>query len=241
MNKSPQHHPDKNLLIEFAAGTLERAPAIAVKTHLHYCPKCTLEVQQLEQVGAALFLSGISEPSTENTDKVDFTELMKKIDGIALAAEQVSNTTHIRDDENNESSHTHSLPSKYAALPQLVKKMMRNDEVKWQYTTKNLRSANLIAGQDQYAVSLQNILAGGHVPEHEHMGDEITVVLKGSFSDENNMYQQGDFLLKSIGDRHRPMASSNEDCLCLSVEQAPVKLTGTISRLLNPFIKINKM
>ena len=241
MNTSPQHHPDKNLLIEFAAGTLERAPAIAVKTHLHYCPKCTLEVQQLEQVGAALFLSGASEPSTENADKTDFTELMKKIDDIALAAEEVTNTAHVSDDQNNQSGHTNSLPSKYAALPQLVKKMMLNNKLKWQYTTKNLRSANLIAGQDQYAVSLQNILAGGHVPEHEHLGDEITVVLKGSFSDEDNMYQQGDFLLKSTGDRHRPMASSNEDCLCLSVEQAPVKLTGAFSRLLNPFIKINKM
>jgi putative transcriptional regulator len=238
MNRSPQHHPDKNLLTEFSAGTLERAPAIAVKTHLHYCPKCTLEVQQLEQVGAALFLSGLSEIPTESTDNADFNALMSKIDDISLAADKVKNAAHISHDK---SSNTQSLPKKYADLPELVKKMMLHNVVKWQYTTKNLRSANLIAGQDQYAVSLQNILAGGHVPEHEHQGDELTVVLKGSFSDENNMYQEGDFLAKSIGDRHRPMASSNEDCLCLSVEQAPVKLTGTFSRLLNPFIKINKM
>jgi putative transcriptional regulator len=237
MNTSPQHHPDLNLLTEFSAGTLERAPAIAVKTHLHYCHKCTLIVQQLEQVGAALFLSDVNEPSTENTD---FAALMNKIDNIAVADKKVTNTTHT-DDDNTEENTVHKLPSKYADLPQLVKKMMLNNAVQWQYTTQNLRSASLVAGQNQYAVSLQKIRAGGNVPEHEHLGDEITVVLKGSFSDEDSVYQEGDFLAKSVGDRHRPMASSNEDCLCLSVEQAPVKLTGTFSRLLNPFITINKM
>jgi putative transcriptional regulator len=240
MNTSPQHHPDKNLLTEFAAGALERAPAIAVKTHMHYCSQCTLEVEQLEQVGAALFLSG-AESFDESVDNADFTALMTKIEDIALAADNVNNAVHISNDETNENSHAHSLPKKYAALPELVKKMMLDNSIKWRRMTKNLRSANLVAGQDQYAVSLQKILAGGHVPEHEHLGDEMTVVLKGSFSDEDNIFQEGDFLAKRIGDKHRPMASSNEDCLCLSVEQAPVKLTGVLSRLLNPFIRISKM
>lgn len=232
MNTSPQHHPDKNLLTEFAAGTLERAPAIAVKTHLHYCRQCTQEIKQLEQVGAALFANSVNEQSVSEQSKgdahdVSFTDLMSKIDAIELPP--------------TEKTHNHKLSSKYDMLPELVKTMMANNPIKWQRATTNLRSASLVAGQDEYAVSLQKIRAGGCVPEHEHRGDEITVVLKGSFSDEDSMYQEGDFLAKGAGDKHRPMASSNQDCLCLSVEQAPVKLTGMFSRLFNPFININRV
>jgi putative transcriptional regulator len=237
MNTSPQHHPDKNLLIEFAAGTLERAPAIAVKTRLHYCRQCTLEIRRLEEVGAALFLDDDGDKPAAAADDAHFAQLMSAIDAI----ETTSDDSHHVNHSYNKIKSGYELPSKYASLPDLVKTMMTSNPLKWQNSTKNLRSASLVAGQDQYAVSLQKIRAGSQVPEHEHLGDEITVVLKGSFSDEDNMYQEGDFLAKSVGNKHRPMASSNEDCLCLSVEQAPVRLTGMFARLFNPFISIAKV
>ena len=242
---TPQHHPDKNLLTEYAAGTLARAPAIAVKTHLHYCQKCRLEVRQLEEIGAALFVNSHNEQpaetttvnATETAHNTHFVKLMSAIDDMEMP-NQNSNTAHASTEENKTK---HTLSSKYATLPELVKKMMANHPLTWRRSTKNLRSASLVANQDQYAVSLQKIRAGSQVPEHEHLGDEMTVVLKGSFSDEDNIYQEGDFLAKSVGDKHRPMASSNEDCLCLSVEQAPVRLTGMFTRLFNPFISIARV
>jgi putative transcriptional regulator len=238
MNTSPQHHPDKNLLIEFAAGTLERAPAIAVKTHLHYCRQCTMEIRQLEEVGAALFLNNDdNEQSTQVSSDAHFSQLMSTIDEMETTNSDANNASPVSQTTKTK----YDLPSKYTALPDLVKTMMTSNPLKWQRSTTNLRSASLVADQDQYAVSLQKIRAGGQVPEHEHLGDEITVVLKGSFSDEDNIYQEGDFLAKSVGDKHRPMASSNEDCLCLSVEQAPVRLTGMFTRLFNPFITIARV
>ncbi|NIQ14264.1 MAG: transcriptional regulator, partial [Candidatus Dadabacteria bacterium] len=82
--------------------------------------------------------------------------------------------------------------------------------------TPSLQVARLQTGQDQFEVSLHNIRAGGKIAEHGHKGTEITVVLKGSFSDANGIYQQGDFLLKEPGDVHQPIASQDSDCLCLT-------------------------
>lgn len=244
MNTSPQHHPDKNLLVEFAAGCLERAPAIAVSIHLQYCNHCRHEISQLEQVGAALLsLSAHEHDETLNEAQETndaFNALMAKIDqgGIGQRGIEKQHKEKQVTDGAHHSIHENHIPQKYATLPKIVKKMMEQKPITWKKVTANLRSASLVAGQDKYAVSLQKIKASGQVPEHEHRGSEITVVLKGSFSDEDNIYQEGDFLLKNSGDKHRPMASSNEDCLCLSVEQAPVKLTGLFARLFNPFIRI---
>jgi len=43
-------------------------------------------------------------------------------------------------------------------------------------------------------MALHRIKAGGKAPEHDHKGTEITVVLTGSFSDEDDIYQPGDFI-----------------------------------------------
>ncbi|MFT7388667.1 MAG: putative transcriptional regulator [Candidatus Endobugula sp.] len=240
MNTSPQHHPDKNLLTEFAAGCLDSAPAIAVSTHLHYCSHCRNEVRKLEQVGAALFSASVDDDlDQQQVDKPDvesitvsdsaFTSLMEKIEALVGVPKQMA--------DNHTKMALTTLSKKYELMPKVVQKMMTDNPIRWRTVTRNLRSAKLVAGQDKYAVSLQKILAGGQVPEHEHTASEITVVLNGSFSDEDSVYQQGDFLLKNAGDKHQPLASNNDDCLCLSVEQAPVKLTGFFMRWLNPFIR----
>jgi len=59
--------------------------------------------------------------------------------------------------------------------------------------------------------------------------------LTGSFSDEEGVYHPGDFLVKEPGNIHRPFAARNQECICLSVLEAPIRLTG-MKRVLNPFL-----
>ena len=37
---------------------------------------------------------------------------------------------------------------------------------------------------------------------------------------------------------HQPVADPGEDCICLAVTDAPLRLTGPFGRLLNPFLRI---
>lgn len=216
-----QHHPNKDVLAEYAAGTLDVAQAIAVRAHLHYCNECRMIVHEMENVAGAMLEQIAPEPLAVDS----FDQVMSAIDSTPISTRADSAQTTVIQKKHN--------------MPTVVQRMLDDTALKWRTVNKSLKTAQLTAGQNQYEVSLQKILAGGFAPEHDHRGTEITVVLTGSFSDKNGIYQTGDFLSKEPGDIHRPVAAHNEDCLCLTIQSAPVKLTGFWGRMINPFLRIH--
>ena len=89
----------------------------------------------------------------------------------------------------------------------------------------------------QDRVVLQKLCAGGKAPAHTHRGEETTIVLQGAFADNKGVFNQWDFVVLGQEDEHKPVALEGDDCITLSVLSAPLKLTGTFGRLLNPFIR----
>ena len=88
-----------------------------------------------------------------------------------------------------------------------------------------------------YRTTLIRVRAGRMVPQHTHEGNELTVVLRGAFHDETGHYVRGDLAIADASVDHRPIADEGEDCLCLAVTDAPLRLTGRFGRFLNPFIR----
>jgi len=183
-----QHHPDNNLLIEFANGTLDTAQAIAVKTHLHFCTKCQQNVQRLEQTAGAML--NVMEPETLAEDSFD--KLMDSLDKLTVETTEKPKIEKSR--KPTLSKEVDELSRQYGPLPKVVSKMINNQSLKWKQVNSSLQTRHLVAGQTIHQVSLQRINAGGIAPKHDHRGTEITVVLKGSFSDEQGIYQKGDFI-----------------------------------------------
>ena len=110
------------------------------------------------------------------------------------------------------------------------------DALKWKSFGKNLSIVDIDRVDEKREVALHRLAPGGAVAHHDHHGREITVVLTGSFSDRDGQYYPGDFIVKEPGEQHKPMASENSACVCLSVTDAPVKFTGMLTRLLNPVV-----
>ncbi len=127
-----------------------------------------------------------------------------------------------------------------AGFPQCLNKLLPEGTagLEWKKLSTSLSVARLGIGDTEREVALHKIKAGGGVANHDHKGREVTVVLTGSFSDQNGLYLPGDFLVKEPGEEHRPMASEDGECICLSVLEAPVKFTGPITRMINPFLRI---
>jgi putative transcriptional regulator len=121
-------------------------------------------------------------------------------------------------------------------LPSFVQGLLPEGNLDWRRLSPSLKVAPISVGEKDYELALHRIDAGGRAPEHDHYGREITVVLTGSFSDEDGIYQPGDFLVREEGNKHRPFAARNEDCICLSVLEAPIKLTG-LKSVFNPFLR----
>ena len=76
------------------------------------------------------------------------------------------------------------------------------------------------------------------MPFHTHEGCEFTLVLQGGYHDGDVGYARGDFQFADSSLNHSPVADPGEPCLCLAVLDAPMRLTGRIGRLVNPFIRL---
>ena len=63
-------------------------------------------------------------------------------------------------------------------------------------------------------------------------------VLAGGYKDAGKQFARGDFDVKEVTDHHRPVADEGGECIGLLVLDAPVRLTGPVGRLLNPFLRI---
>lgn len=219
MITSTNHHPDENMLIEFSAGTLDTAASICVSAHLHFCSSCRAKLLRLDQVGSQLMSQ--AEP------------VEVKDDALALVMEKIDSGDNAAPKE----------PSFHGDMPFSVNKLMGTSLINknWKRLSSSVDVARFKTGQDNFEVALHKICAGGKTPKHDHEGLEYTVVLKGSFSDENAVYREGDFLLRQPGDVHQPMGAQNGECICLSALSAPIKPTSPLGFLMKPWLRINPM
>lgn len=95
------------------------------------------------------------------------------------------------------------------------------------------RISTIDAGQAR----LLKIPAGQPVPEHEHNGRELTLVLTGSFHDKVGEFVHGDVEDVDQKTFHRPIAASVEECICLAVTDAPLIFKNLLPRLAQHFIR----
>lgn len=223
-----RHHPDEQFLTDYAAGGLDWGIALVVAAHLQFCPICKHKVAKLNKVGGDLLAT--AQPNAPAAES--FPQLMARIrEAQPQPAAPVEETMAGAKPWHKE------LP--WASLPIVVKKLLPQDKhLKWRFVNPHLKKARLASGQRDYEVALHRVAAGGAASRHNHRGLEITLVLQGSFSDQEGLYQQGDFLVRGPGQVHAPTATQNEDCLCLTLTEAPMVLTGFWGRLLNPVLSI---
>ena len=124
------------------------------------------------------------------------------------------------------------------ALPKAIRKLTNGniEKLSWRNLGKSFRYSTIKTSDNQRESSLLEIKAGGEIPKHHHGGDEITVVLKGSFSDHEDRYHTGDYIVRTRGETHTPVASQDEDCLCLATLDAPIVMNNWVYRLLTPIL-----
>lgn len=85
-------------------------------------------------------------------------------------------------------------------------------------------------------MSLLCIKAGMAMPTHSHEGREMTLVLAGGFSDGDGHYVRGDVAIAETGDDHKPVADLGEDCICLVVNDAPLRFKNPITRIISSIL-----
>jgi putative transcriptional regulator len=213
---SASFHPSDEMLLAYGAGSLDEATAVLLSTHMALCPRCRSEVARIEAMGGALL-------ETLEASALATNALASVLDRIALP---------ISPDVPNRSTGPSLLPR---PLRDYVADDL--DALPWKRLAKGIEQVILVQNKATRA-RLLRIGAGIVVPEHGHGGTEHTMVLQGGFSDLGHRYSRGDVATADHETVHSPAADRSETCICLAVTDAPLKLTGLLGRLINPFVDL---
>lgn len=213
-------HPSSEWLEQFAAGSLSIGQALCVSVHVAQCVQCRRAVDALQALGGALMESAGAVPVSDKLlddvfAVIDAQPQTKPVEAMTAGASNDNMPVQLRK----------LIPAGYDAL-------------NWTRLLPSMQLAVLDVGDDRCQVSLQRVRPGGRIAMHDHRGTELTLVLRGGFSDESGAYQKGDFLVREPNQRHQPIAHQDQECICLAAIAAPVRFTGPLMRWVNPFLRI---
>lgn len=225
----PSHHPTPEILADYAAGGLRLSHALCIAAHLEHCPACRQQVSKLERVGAHFFAAPASEPVADPEMDVLKQKVFAEIEQRSQMPSPVEHTAAPRT----------ATPSGYH-VPKSLRQFIQSgyDQVEWSRVSPAIKIATLCRDHDGSQVAISCVKPGGKMPHHSHTGDEITVVLEGSFSDEDGIYRKGDFILRDSRDKHKPIVTKDAECICLMVLDGPIQFTGVFTRWLNPLLRM---
>jgi putative transcriptional regulator len=216
-------HPDAGLLLDYATGTQPEALALAVATHAAMCEECAGAIRTLEALGGAL-LAG--EPPTAVRDDA-LPALLAQLD---------------RGEERAIPATPHPLDAQtVAVLPAPLHRYLSAslERLPWRRVGRLFEEHRLPLADGRIKAALCRLRPGILLPRHSHRGQEYSVVLAGGYRDEAGVYRRGDFVALDKGDpEHQPIVDEHEPCLCLVVQDAPVRLSGPLGMLINPFLRL---
>ncbi|MDX1538404.1 ChrR family anti-sigma-E factor [Arsukibacterium sp.] len=223
MTHAVKFHPGLMLLEQYVEGSLSADVALAVSAHIDLCPHCQQQSRDITNDQAAV----LAEQDVSNRDaEQEWQQMLNFITSqpalTAGAATELNIAPQVASVTVN--GRTFEIPRALARLAQKQNKWLHLGGI----ATAKLPTA------DKQHVSLLYIDKGTEVPNHTHLGLEMTLVLAGRIVDENGEYGVGDLLINSPDDTHTPRTLADEDCLCLSVLSAPLKFNKGLTRLLNP-------
>jgi putative transcriptional regulator len=207
------HHLPLDMLVDYAAGSLEEGPALIVASHVTLCAQCRAQVAGFEAVGGAL----LEETPTVAMSDGAFDRVLARI-AQEPKIEEVAPQTGLA-----------------ALLPFPLRRYV-DASSRWRRAGLGVEEISLVLGEGPHQASLLRIKGGRAMARHRHSGLEFTLVLDGAFTDRGARYAPGDVCLAAEPE-HQPLADADADCVCLAVIDGPLVLTGTLGRLLNPWLR----
>lgn len=217
------HHPSEDLIFDYATGAMGEGPALVVASHVAMCALCQEQVAVLEAVGGALLDDIACAPVSEGL--LDAT----------LAMLDDPEASRVSADAAGIAGHD-ALPE--PLLPYISRGLA---DLAWRKVggiIAAVEEARLPVIGKSIKVALMRLKAGSLMPMHSHRGNEYTLVLAGGFSDGDKQFGPGDFVARDPSHTHQPVVDDDGECLCLVVLDAPLRLSGAMGRIVNPFLRI---
>lgn len=213
---SISHHLPDPILLAFAADTLPEAFGLVVATHVSLCDECRARLHAFEAVGGTV---------------------LEDIDEVAVSGDALAATMQLIAARGKEPIRSRMAAS--AVFPAPLRDYVGGDldAVRWRSVTGGVRQS-ILASSRTGSVRLLYIPAGAAMPDHGHRGTEMTLVLRGAFRDAEGVFARGDVEVANESTLHTPVAEPGEHCVCLAATDAPLKFSGLLPRIAQPFFRI---
>ena len=218
MTQKNGYIPDEWLL-SYAAGALGEAHSMIVSTHAAYHADVSQKIADAEAIGGALLAE---QPASTLPDNF-FDDVMAKLDD--------EDTPAVAETKEAKTLDT-SIP---ASLAEYLGKPL--EDMKWRFMGPGLKQCQLWKGENGEKLWLLKAKAGASIPMHDHRGLELTLILKGSYHVDGKHYTPGLVEVAEAGSEdHQPVIDDAEECICLVVTEAPIKIHNLLGRMVQPFI-----
>lgn len=218
-----QHHPDDELLLDYASGGLSEGLSLIIATHASMCRDCARAIARIEGVGGAVL---------DAEDRVAMSEraldhMLARLDAVDAEPAAAAPAAVI-------DAATRSL------LPGPLGRYVGAsiDALPWRRVGRLFEEYKLPLSATGVKAALLRLAPGSLMPRHSHRGQEFTLVLAGGYRDGGSAYGRGDFSAKDPSDQHQPVVDDDGPCICLVALDAPLKLSGAVGVLVNPFLRI---
>lgn len=211
-------HPAEELLLAYAAGTLDPGEHVAVATHLLPCRQCRAFVEAMEGAGGSLL--GDLPPA-------------------AMAEGALSRIEALLDAPEHEPARPAPPNARLSAVDGLPGFVRRLPAANWRWVAPGLHIQRLTPpAQSATRVFLLKAKPGMRLLQHGHSGVELTCVLSGSFSHDGERFSPGDFDCGDAETEHDIAIGAESECICLVAMRGELQLRGFAGRLIQPLIAI---
>jgi putative transcriptional regulator len=213
-----QHHPSDEVLLQYAAGTIDGGLAIVVAIHIGRCPLCSARVGEFEAIGG-----GILE---------DMPLTLMAPDALAQTLARIESPT-----ATVAKPVTKSKPWLFPEGIEMPKALEDCEIGSWRFLAPGLRGCRVkVPGVPKANVMLLRGRPRTKLPSHGHTGIELTQVLAGSFSNPHGRFHAGDMAEADPDVDHQPVIDADDECICIAASEGRTRLHGLVARLMQPFI-----
>jgi putative transcriptional regulator len=234
---TPTHHPAEEALVEYVAGAMSEAAALAFACHVSLCTECARRLGELESVGGALLEGGAGEglPS----------------DALALALAKLDEPGGAVDAADAPAPALPAFLAPYRLPAPLARHVAAFAAgARWRFRVPGVRAIELptsasssaslsassssssSAGEGGPRVQLVAFKPGVTIPPHGHGGTEHVVVFSGAIEEDGRRFARGDIATRAVGERHEQRIAAGEPCIALVVNEGPLVPLTLRGRLL---------
>jgi len=209
------------LMIDYASGALPEPVALAMATHISLSPEARADYQRLNALGGAL-LESLEDAGDMPDDMLD--AVMARLD----EPEPAANAAPALDARTR------------ALVPGPLQRYLPAslDRLPWKQVIRGVEEFRFETTVEGYKTALLRVAPGRPMPRHSHRGPEYTVILEGAYDDDDGLrMERGDICEAQPSDNHQPVADPETGCICLIVLDAPLRLSGLLGAVVNPFLK----